>query len=158
MALQKGIGKLVSALRNKFIIKLLGSVEASRRLYEILVQFVGTVTILLGVVISAIGLYGLASGTGITFAVSGVISFSASLGSVITSFVGLLLLLEGIAIVYTSLKLPRLIIFSVILGFLSLNIPAVLIGAGYSLAAGIAAIVFGYCWLVTIFVWLLRGE
>jgi hypothetical protein len=158
MALQRGIGKLVSAIRNKLIVKFLGSVEASRQLYEKLIQFVGTATILLGIVISAIGLYGLSSGIGVTLAVGRMISLAASLGGIITSFVGLLLLLEGIALVYVSLKLPRLVILSVILGFLSLNIPAILIGVGYSLAAGIAGIVFGYCWLVTIFVWLLRGE
>lgn len=158
MALQKGIGKLVSVIRNKFILRLLGSREVSRKLYEEFIQFVGTATILFGIAISAMGLYGLASGVGVTFAVGGAISFSTFLGGIIASFVGLLLLFEGLALIYVNFKPPRLIILSVVLGFLSLNVPAILIGVGYSLAGGVVAIVFGYCWLVTLFAWLLRGE
>jgi hypothetical protein len=159
MALQRGIGKLVLTIRDKFVLRLLGAMQVSRKLYEELIQSVGTLTIFFGMVISAMGLYGFVSGGGITFAVSGgVISLPTFLASVLTSLAGILLLVEGIALIYVSFKPPRLIILSVVFGFFALNIPAILIGMGYSLAAGIAAIVFGYCWLVTVFVWLLRGE
>jgi hypothetical protein len=116
-------------------------------------------SILLGTALSALGFYGLATGRGIVFTVgAGTISFDPFLSGLLTIVTGVLLTFEGIALMRISLQVSRLIIFSIILGYCTINIPAILLGLNYSLAAGIAAMIFGYLWLITILAWLQRGE
>jgi len=76
----------------------------------------------------------------------------------LTTIAGVMLTFEGILLIRFSLQISRLIIFSIILGYFTLNVPAILLGLSYSLAAGIAAIIFGYLWLITVLAWLQRGE
>ncbi|MEM2518548.1 MAG: hypothetical protein QXO49_06320, partial [Candidatus Bathyarchaeia archaeon] len=89
---------------------------------------------------------------------AGTISFDPVLSGLLTTIVGVLLTFEGIILMRVSLQVSRLIVFSIILGYCALNVPAILLGLNYSLAAGVAAIIFGYLWLITILAWLQRGE
>jgi hypothetical protein len=131
----------------------------SRSTYSNLIQAGVGISILLGTVFSALGLYGLATGKGIVFTVgAGTISFDPFLSALLTTIVGIMLTFEGTALMRVSLQSSRLIIFSIILGYFTINIPAILLGLNYSLAAGVSAIIFGYLWLITILAWLQRGE
>ena len=134
-------------------------ISLSRSTYINLIQAGAGISILLGSVSSALGLYGLATGKGIVFTVGpGTISFDPLLSSMLTTVAGVMLTFEGILLIRFSLQISRLIIFSIILGYFTLNVPAILLGLSYSLAAGIAAIIFGYLWLITVLAWLQRGE
>lgn len=139
--------------------KKIKKISLPRSTYLNLIQGGVSLSILLGTVSSALGLYGLATGKGIAFTVEhGKISFDPVLSGLLTTVVGVMLTFEGIALMRASLQVSRLIVFSIILGYCVLNIPAILLGLNYSLAAGVAAIIFGYLWLVTIVAWLQRGE
>jgi hypothetical protein len=134
-------------------------ISLSKSTYLNLIQAGIGLSILLGTALSALGFYGLATGRGIVFTVgAGTISFDPVLSGLLTIIVGVLLTFEGLALIRISLQVSRLIIFSIILGYCALNIPAILLGLNYSLAAGIAAMIFGYLWLITILSWLQRGE
>jgi len=140
-------------------IKRIKKISLSRSTYLNLIQGGIGLSILLGTALSALGFYGLATGRGIVFTVgAGTISFDPFLSGLLTIVTGVLLTFEGIALMRISLQVSRLIIFSIILGYCALNIPAILLGLNYSLAAGIAAMIFGYLWLITILAWLQRGE
>jgi len=134
-------------------------ISLSKSTYLNLIQAGIGLSILLGTALSALGFYGLATGRGIVFTVgAGTISFDPVLSGLLTIIVGVLLTFEGLALIRISLQVSRLIIFSIILGYCALNIPAILLGLNYSLAASIAAMIFGYLWLITILSWLQRGE
>jgi hypothetical protein len=140
-------------------IKRIKKISLSRSTYLNLIQGGIGLSILLGTALSALGFYGLATGRGIVFTVgAGTISFDPFLSGLLTIVTGVLLTFEGIALMRISLQVSRLIIFSIILGYCTINIPAILLGLNYSLAAGIAAMIFGYLWLITILAWLQRGE
>lgn len=131
----------------------------SRSTYLNLVQAGIGLSILLGTAISALGFYGLSTGKGVAFSVgAGTISFDPITSGLLTTMAGVMLTFEGIALMRASLQVSRLIIFSIILGYFTLNIPAILIGLNHNLAAGVSAIIFGYLWLITILAWLQRGE
>jgi hypothetical protein len=154
----KARGKSISQLPKYFKKKILKT-TSPRNLYFNSIQASAGLSILLGTLINALGFYGLASGKGITFAVTGgIISIDPVLAGILISLAGLLLTIEGVALVKISIEASRLIIFSIVLGYCSLNVPAILLGLGQSLLAGIFAIVFGYLWLVTVLAWLQRGE
>lgn len=139
--------------------KRIKKISISRNTYLNFIQAGVGLSIFLGVVSSALGWYGLATGKGIVFTVgAGTISFDPVLSGLLTVVVGVMLTFEGIALIRTILQVSRLIIFSIVLGYCSLNIPAILLGLNYSLAAGVSAIIFGYLWLITILAWLRRGE
>ncbi len=140
-------------------IKRIKKISLSRSTYLNLIQAGIGLSILLGTALSALGFFGLATGRGIVFTVgAGTISFDPVLSGLLTIIVGALLTFEGIALMRISLQVSRLTVFSIILGYCALNIPAILLGLNHSLAAGIAAIIFGYLWLITILAWLQRGE
>lgn len=140
-------------------IKSIKKISPSRSTYINLIQAGAGISILLGAVLSALGLYGLATGKGIVFSVGpGTISFDPFLSGLLTTIAGIMLTFEGIALMRVSLQISRLIISSIILGYCTLIIPAILLGLSYGLAAGISAMIFGYLWLVTILAWLQRGE
>jgi hypothetical protein len=163
--LKKYIESFFSKLRSKSISQLLryfkkiSKTASSRNWYLNAMQAGAGLSILLGTLISALGFYGLALGKGITFAVTGeTISIDPVLAGMLISLAGILLTFEGIALVKINLETSRLIIFSIVLGYCTLNIPAILLGFGHGLLAGISALIFGYLWLVTVFAWLQRGE
>ena len=140
-------------------IKRIKKFSLSRSTYINFIQAGIGLSILLGTVISALGFYGLATGKGIVFSVgTGTISFDPIVSGLLTTITGVVLMFEGMALMKASLQVSRLIIFSMILGYCTINIPAILLGLDYSLAAGVAAIIFGYLWLITILAWLQRGE
>jgi len=150
-------GKSISQLPNYF--KKLSKTVSSKNLYLNSIQAGGGLSIFLGTLFSALGFFGLATGKGITFTVaSGTINVDPILASIISSITGIILTFEGIALLKTSLEISRLIVLSMISGYCALNVPAILLGLGYNLFAGIFAIVFGYIWLVTVVAWLQRGE
>jgi hypothetical protein len=128
-----------------------------------LMKTVVIVVILLGIVLSVAGAYGLAGGT-VTAFVIGDRVVSAQEGGIIFSVVGIIVLLGGIAMFYIGFKPSRLNILSTVLGLCSFIIPAMLFGMGrylgstrnFNLAGGIAALVFGYSCLATLFIWLRR--
>ncbi|MDI6846733.1 MAG: hypothetical protein QMD23_01155 [Candidatus Bathyarchaeia archaeon] len=152
--LSKLHGKSISQLPRYF-----KKVTPSRSSYLNAMQALVSLSIVLGTLISALGFYGLASGKGITFAVTdGTINIDPALAGMLISLAGILLTFEGVALVKVSLETSQLIIFSIVLGYCTLNIPAILLGVGHSLLAGILAIIFGYFWLITVFAWLQRGE
>jgi hypothetical protein len=149
----KGLGaKLVKFKRIK-------KVSLSKTTYLNLIQAGVGISILLGTVFSALGLYGLATGKGIAFTVgAGTVSLDPLLSALLTTITGIMLTFEGTALLRVSLQASRLIVFSITLGYLTINIPAILLGLNYSLAAGVSAIIFGYLWLITVIAWLQRGE
>lgn len=164
-SLKKYVETFLSKMRNKSISQLHGYFKkifrtaSSRNWYLNAMQAGAGLSILLGTLISALGFYGLAFGKGITFAVTGgTISIDPVFAGILTSLVGVLLTFEGIALVKISMETSRLIIFSIVLGYCTLNIPAILLGFGHSLLAGVFALIFGYLWLVTVLAWLQRGE
>ncbi|MEM3725900.1 MAG: hypothetical protein QXZ02_06225 [Candidatus Bathyarchaeia archaeon] len=155
----------ISKIRSKSILQLpsyfkkLSKNISSKNLYLSSIQAGGILSILLGILFSALGFFGLATGKGITFAVaSGTISIDPILASITSSIAGIILTFEGIALLKVNFEISRLIIFSIVSGYCTLNVPAILLGLNYGLFAGIFAIVFGYLWLVAILAWLQRGE
>jgi hypothetical protein len=149
----KGLGAKLA----KF--KRIKKVSLSKTTYLNLIQAGVGISILLGTVFSALGLYGLATGKGIAFTVgAGTVSLDPLLSALLTTITGIMLTFEGVALLRVSLQASRLIIFSITLGYLTINIPAILLGLNYSLAAGVSAIIFGYLWLITVIAWLQRGE
>jgi len=122
-------------------------------LLKTLMKLGGIVAILLGTVFTTAGAYGLARGTGITFAINEIV-VSAQEGGIIFSIVGIIALLGGIAITYIGVKISRLILLSIVLGLCSLIIPTILFRMGHNLVAGILALVLSYSWVATVFLWL----
>jgi len=128
-----------------------------------LMKMIGIVAILLGTVLSVAGAYGLAGGTVIEFIISERV-VTAQEGGIIFSVVGIIVLLGGIAMFYIGFKPSRLNILSTVLGLCSFIIPVMFFGMGrylgatrnFNLAGGIAALVLGYSFLATMFIWLRR--
>lgn len=126
-----------------------------------LMKTVGIVALLLGTVLSVAGAYGLAGGTVITFII-GERAVSAQEGGILFSVVGIIVLLGGIAMFYIGFKPSRLNILSTVLGLCSFIIPVMFFGIGrylravrnFNLAGGIVALVLGYSFLATMFIWL----
>jgi len=130
----------------------------STKVYLNTVQFFGGLSVLLGSIMSTLGFYGLAT-EGVTFTIGHeTIGFDPFLAGFLLVIVGELLTFEGIIILKALLKISRLSIISIIFGFCSLNIPAIFLGFGYSLVAGVFAVIFGFLWLITVLAWLQRGE
>lgn len=111
----------------------------------------GSVAILFGIVFTSAGAYGLAGGTGIRFTINERV-VSAQEGGMIFSIVGITVLFGGIAITYFALRFPQLTILSIVLGLCSLVIPAIFLGTGINLVAGIV-LVFSYSFVATVFLW-----
>ncbi len=74
------------------------------------------------------------------------------------SMVGIASLIGGIALCYVGFRLQRISVACIVLGSCGLAAPSMILGMGYSLTAGIAAIVIGYPWLATLLLWLMGGE
>ncbi|MGQ9624171.1 MAG: hypothetical protein ACUVUF_04305 [Candidatus Bathycorpusculaceae bacterium] len=155
----------ISKIRGKSISRLPGYLKkisktiSSRNLYVNSIQAGGGLSILLGTLISALGFHGLATGKGVTFAVTGgAISIDPILAGMLITLAGILLTFEGVALLKINIETSRLVVSLIVLGYCALNVPAILLGLGYSLFAGIFAIVFGYLWLVMVLAWLQRGE
>jgi hypothetical protein len=115
----------------------------------------GIVAIPLGVVLTALGMYGLVGGTGITFVINERV-ISAQEGGPIFSIVGIMLLIGGIATIYVGFKISLLTFISIVLGSCSLIVPAIFFGMRNNLVGGLTMIVSGYAFLATIFMWLTR--
>lgn len=134
------------------------------RLPKKLMKTVVIATILLGIVLSVAGAYGLAGGTVTAFNIGDRV-ISAQEGGIIFSVVGIIVLLGGITMFYIGFKPSRLNILSTVLGVCSFIIPAMLFSMGrylgstrnFNLAGGIATLVLGYSFLATLFIWLSRG-
>jgi hypothetical protein len=125
-----------------------------------LIQWGGVLILLLGLLLTAVGAYPTAGGTSIVTDLSPlpfIVEVDQVLGLVI-SIVGIASLVGGIALCYVGFKLQRLNVACMVLGSCGLIIPSVTLGMGYNLAAGIAAIIIGYPWLATLFLWLTGGE
>jgi len=131
-----------------------------KTLYLNLLQASATISIILGTVVSALGLYSLASGPGVTFTIATKkpLTINPILAGLLTTLLGIILTFEGTDLVKVHFETSKIIFLCIISGYLTLNIPALLIGFGYSLFAGISAVVFGYLWIVTVILWLQRGE
>lgn len=165
MAMKERLENIISKLKGKRalkqfkIIKKISQTILSAKVYSNTIQFFGGLSLFLGIILSALGFYGLATEKGILFEVGrGTISFDPTLAGVLSVLIGILLTVEGIMVLRVNFKISRLAIISLILGFCSLNVPAIFLGIGYSLVAGVFAIIFGYLWLITVLVWLQRGE
>jgi len=111
-------------------------------------KLVGIVAILVGIVFTLAGAYGLAGGTGITFTINERV-VSAQEGGLVFSIVGVIVLLGGIAMSYIGFKFSWPTIFSIVIGLCSLIILAILFGMGYNLVAGIVALVFSCLFVAT---------
>lgn len=140
-------------------IKRVSQTVSSTKVYFATIQFFAGTSILLGTILSAISFHGLAKGKGLplTFG-SETISLDPLLAGFLFEVAGILLTFEGIMIIKTIFKISQLNVTSIFLGFCCLNIPAIFIGFGYTLAAGVSAVVFGFLWLITVLAWLQRGE
>lgn len=115
---------------------------------------------LFGLLLSAVGVHPAAGGTSIVIDLPPlpfIVEVDQVLGLVF-SIVGIASLVGGIALCYVGFKLQRLNVACVILGSCGLIIPSMILGMGYNLAAGIAAIIVGYPWLATLFLWFTGGE
>ncbi|MEM3730938.1 MAG: hypothetical protein QXG27_01740 [Candidatus Bathyarchaeia archaeon] len=160
--MKERIADLLSKLHDKStaqLVKKISKVTSSRSFYLNIMQAGGGISIILGTLISALGFYGLASGKGINFVVAdGIMGMDPLLAGALISLVGVLLTFEGAALVKINVESFRLVFYAVVLGYCTLNVPAILLGFGYSLIAGIFAIVFGYLWLAAVLAWLQRGE
>ncbi|MEM2806747.1 MAG: hypothetical protein QXK86_07880 [Candidatus Bathyarchaeia archaeon] len=152
--------RIYESLSSKIVkIRKIKRISISRSTYLNLAQAGIGLSIFLGVISSAVGWYGIATGKGIIFnAGAGTISFDPILTGLLTVVIGGMLTFEGIVLMRIILQVPRLIILSVVFGYCTLNIPAILLGLNHGLAAGVFAIIFGYLWLITVLAWLQRGE
>jgi hypothetical protein len=125
-----------------------------------LIQWGGVLMMLFGLSLSAVGVHPAAGGTSIVIDLLWelfIVEVDQVLGLVF-SIVGIASLVGGIALCYVGFKLQRLNVACIILGSCGLIIPSMILGMGYNLAAGIAAIIIGYPWLATLFLWLTGGE
>jgi hypothetical protein len=121
-----------------------------------LIQGGGILGIVLGVFLSTVAVYKAVGGTAVMVSPLFDLGLDQVLGLVF-SIGGIAALVGGIALCYVGFKLRRLNVVSIILGSCGLIIPHMIIGMGYNLAAGIAAIGIGYPWLATLFLWLKGG-
>lgn len=112
----------------------------------------GIVAMLLGIVFTLTGAYGLAGG-GIGFSIN-----ERVVGAQEQSIIGIIVLLGGIAMTYFVFKLSRLTVLSIVLELCSLIIPAILLGTGINLVAYIVPLVFGYSFVATVFLWCARAR
>lgn len=124
-----------------------------------LIQWGGVLAMLLGLFLSTVGVREAAGGTSILidWLPPFVVEVDQVLGLVF-SIVGIASLVGGIALCYVGFKLQRLNVACIVLGSCGLIIPSMILGMGYNLAAGIAAIIIGYPWLATLFLGLMGGE
>ena len=127
-----------------------------------LIQWGGVLMMFFGLFLSAVGAHPAAGGTSIVIGLPVapelfVVEVDQVLGLVF-SIVGIASLVGGIALCYVGFKLQPLNIACMILGSCGLIIPSMILGMSYNLAAGIAAIIIGYPWLATLFLWLTGGE
>jgi len=148
-------GRIGSTLSKN--LKRISQIIFSAKVYIGAIQCFGGLSILLGNVISMLGFYALAAQEGITFSV-GRLSLDPILVRFLFITAGILLTLEGIIVSKIVLKITRLSVISIIFGFCSLNVPAIFLGLGYTLVAGVFAVIFGFLWLITVLAWLQRGE
>jgi|Deesub1362B_J571_1020462.scaffolds.fasta_scaffold00352_10 hypothetical protein len=132
----------------------------TKNLYLNLLQGVSITSIIFGALISALGLYSLASGHGISFIIENKkpLAIDPILAGLLTSLSGIILAFEGTGLMKAYFETSTIITISIIFGYLTLNIPATLLGLGYSLFGSITAVVFGYLWCITVILWLQRGE
>jgi hypothetical protein len=129
-------------------------------MHVLLIQWGGVLIMLFGLLLTAVGAYPAAGGTSIVTDLSPlpfIVEVDQVLGLVF-SIVGIASLVGGIALCYVGFKLQQLNVACIILGSCGLIIPSMTLGMGYNLAAGIAAIIVGYPWLATLFLWLTGGE
>lgn len=117
-----------------------------------LMKFGGIVAVLLGIVFTLAGAYGLAGGTGTAFTINERVVTAQE-----QSIVGVIVLLGGIALTYFGLKFSRQAILSIVLGLCSLIIPAILLGIGINLVAGVV-FVFSYSFVAMVFLWFARAR
>jgi mannose/fructose/N-acetylgalactosamine-specific phosphotransferase system component IID len=129
-------------------------------IYLNLLRGLTIISVILGTVVSALGFYGLATGSGVTFVIGTEkpLTVNPTLAGLLTTLLGIILTFEGIYLVKAHFETSKIIFICILFGYLTLNIPALLLGLGYSLFAGIFAVVFGYLWVVTVILWLQRGE
>jgi len=120
-----------------------------------LVQSGGILGTLFGVFLSTVGVYEAVGGTSLTINLLSLFAVTVDqvLGLVFL-IVGIAALVGGIVLSYFGFKLQRLNVACIILGSCSLIIPSLILRMGYNLAAGIVAVVLGYLWLATLFLWL----
>jgi hypothetical protein len=135
--------------------KVPSGIMSTARVY--LIQGGGILGIALGVFLSTVAVYKAVGGTAAMVPPFFDLGFDQVLGLVF-SIVGIATLVGGIALCYVGFKLQRLNVVSIILGSCGLIIPHMIIGMGYHMAAGIAAICIGYPWLATLFLWLKGGR
>jgi len=113
---------------------------------------------LLGIVFTSVGAYGLAGGTGARFYINEREVSPQEFGQ-IASTVGIIVLLGGIGMAYIGFKPSRRIIpptvFTISLLCYLIAVREVLQNG--SLVGGIAAVVFGCSFLVTLFYWVRKG-
>lgn len=131
--------------------KVLSGIMSTARVY--LIQGGGILGIVLGVFLSTVAVYKAVGGTAVMLSPVFDLGLDQVLGLVF-SIVGIAALVGGIALCYVGFKLQRLNVVSIILGSCGLIIPHMILGMGYNLVAGIAAIGIGYPWLATLFLWL----
>jgi hypothetical protein len=124
-----------------------------------LIQGGGVLAMLLGLFLSTVGVHPATGGTSIEINLwpLSVVEVDQVVGLVF-SIVGIASLLGGIALCYVGFKLQRLNAACIILGSCGLIIPSMILGMGYNLAAGITAVIIGYPWLATLFLWFTGGE
>jgi len=121
-----------------------------------LIQAGGILGILVGLFLGTIGINKAAGGTStitIDWRPLFIVSVDRLVGLVF-SIVGILALAGGIALSYVGFRLHRINVACIILGSCGLIIPNMILGMGYNLVAGIVAIIIGFPWLVTLFLWL----
>jgi hypothetical protein len=121
-----------------------------------LIQAGGILAILLGVILGTLGVNKAVGGkTPLTIDLRPLFIINVDqVSGLIFSIVGIAALAAGIYLSYFGFRLRRLNIACIILGSAGLIIPNMILGMGYNLVAGIVAIIIGYPWLVTLFLWL----
>lgn len=139
--------------------KMISQIILSEKVHLATIQFFAGLSVLLGSIISMLSFYGLATGKGLTFTVGyGTINLNPFLAGFLLEIAGILLTFEGIMVLKTMFRISELAIVSIFFGFCSINVPAIFLGFGYSLVAGVFALIFGFLWLITVLAWLQRGE
>jgi hypothetical protein len=149
--IRNGEGEMKKGTKMK---KARSEMMATARVY--LIQAGGILGILFGVFLGTIGVNKAAGGTStitIDWRPLFIVVVDRAVGLVF-SIVGILALVGGIALSYVGFRLKRVNIACIILGSAGLIIPNMILGFGYNLVAGIIAIVIGFPWLVTLFLWL----
>jgi hypothetical protein len=115
----------------------------------------GILGMLFGLFLSTVGVFKAVGGTGTIILPFFEFEVDQVAGLVFTT-VGVAALAVGLALCYVSFELQRLNVACIILGSCGLIIPSMILGMGYNMAAGIAAIIIGFPWLASLFLWL-RG-